>query len=206
VAGASAATPSPPSGSSSRPMTRAYDPASMGERPGKEPASHRIQVLRHLKSSWDDPGLDDHDRPLAPRGRRAGKLVRRYLKAMPAPDLVLCSSAKRTVQTWEAVRAAAPEADVEISPALYGADAESLLEHVRELPESVSSVLLIGHNPAIEQFAAGLSVSGAARERMAVKYPTGGLATITVRGPWRELSWAAGQLTEFVAPRDLARD
>ena len=164
-------------------------------------------LLRHLKSSWDDPGLPDHDRPLAPRGRRAGKLIRRVIQEEGmAPQLVLCSSAVRAVATWNAVRAGFPKGRrVAIEDGLYAASAESLLERLKGVPDEVETVLLVAHNPGIGDLAAGLAGAGDAQalERMQAKYPTGGLATLTFAGSWAGLGWAGAQLVGFVVPRDL---
>jgi len=168
---------------------------------------HRIHLLRHAKSSWDDADLRDHDRPLAPRGRRAAELLRTHIEAAGvAPQLVLCSSATRALQTWEGIRdGLPPETRVEVSGDLYDADAGSLLLRLNNLPETVRSVLVIGHNPAMEELAIGLSGGGdeAALGTLKTKYPTGGLATLTVDGTWAELSWQGAMLDDFVAPRDL---
>ena len=169
--------------------------------------SHRIHLLRHTKSSWDVTDLRDHDRPLAPRGRRAAERLRSHLEAAGvAPQLVLCSSATRALQTWEGIRdGLPPETRVEVSGDLYDADAGSLLVRLNHLPETVGSVLVIGHNPALEELALGLSGGGDddALGRMKAKYPTGGLATLTVDGTWSELSWQGATLDDFAAPRDM---
>ena len=164
-------------------------------------------LLRHLKSSWDDPGLPDHDRPLAPRGRRAGKRIRREIQDEGiAPQLVLCSSAVRAVATWKAIRAGVPEGRrVGIEHGLYAVSAESLLERLKGVPDEVETVLLVAHNPGIGDLAVGLAGTGdnSGLERMQAKYPTGGLATLTFAGSWADLGWASAQLVQFVTPRDL---
>ena len=166
-----------------------------------------LVLLRHLKSSWDEAGLADHDRPLAPRGHRAGGRIRRHLEeAGIAPELVLCSSAVRAVETWESVRDGVPgSADVEVEDGLYGASSESLLARLNGVPGAVGAVLLIAHNPGIENLALGLAGSGDAErvERMDEKYPTGGLATLRFAAPWAELTWGGAELVEFVVPREL---
>lgn len=169
--------------------------------------SRRIHLLRHAKSSWDDPSLADHDRPLAPRGRRATARITRHVRASKlSADVVLCSSATRAVQTWEGVRPGfAGTAAVEVADDLYEADALALLHRLEGLAGAVGSVLVVGHSPAIEELAIGLAASGAdpALERMRSKYPTGGLATLRFDGAWPELSWNRATLVEFVVPRDL---
>jgi len=166
-----------------------------------------LVLLRHLKSSWDDDGLADHDRPLAPRGHRAGERIRRHLEgAGVSPQLVLCSSAVRAVETWEAIRAGLPgDVELQIEDGLYAAGAESLLERLNGVPGSVANVLLIAHNPGIGDLAVGLAGSGPGdvRDRMAEKYPTGGLATLAFDGPWAGLVAEGAELRGFVVPRDL---
>jgi phosphohistidine phosphatase len=148
----------------------------------------RLYLLRHAKSSWDEPGLADHDRPLAPRGRRAAKAMGRYLREQGIePDLVLCSSATRARQTLKRLGLA----DARIEPDLYAADAATLR---RFIPET-ASVMLIGHNPGLQDLALSLVRSGPRLVELAAKFPTGALATI-------ELD--TGELIDFVRPRDLA--
>ena len=170
---------------------------------------HRVYLLRHAKSSWDEPELADHDRPLAKRGRKATKLLRDHAsEAGIEPDRVLCSSATRAVETLEGIRKGlSDDARVEIEPGLYGAGSETLLRRLQALPEEVGAVMLIGHNPAIETLAEELAGEGGdadAGARMAAKYPTGGLATLSFDGPWNELDWEGAQLEAFVVPRELA--
>jgi phosphohistidine phosphatase len=170
--------------------------------------THRIHLLRHAKSSWDDPALADHERPLAKRGRKAAALLGEHLRdAGVAPDLVLCSSAARAVETLEGIRSGlAPDTRVEVEAGLYGAGVQALLRRLRALPEDVGSVMLIGHNPAIEELATELAGPGSdadAGDRMRVKYPTGGLATLVFDGPWGDLDWEVATLDAFVVPKQL---
>src|ERR1700748_3384019 len=95
--------------------------------------TRRLLLLRHAKSSWDDPSLADQDRPLAPRGRKAAKRIGEYLRAEQTEiALVLCSSALRARETFERVQ---PPGAVTIEPELYGASASQLLERLRRLPD-----------------------------------------------------------------------
>jgi phosphohistidine phosphatase len=163
----------------------------------------RLYLLRHAKSSWQDPGLPDQDRPLASRGRRATKLVAEHLRRERiAPSLVLCSPARRTRETLEGIATGLGEdRSVRVERELYGASENDLLERLRAIPDEVQAVMLIGHNPAIQELALGLARSGGKLARIERKYPTGALATLTFTGSWRELETA--KLVDFVRPKDL---
>lgn len=166
----------------------------------------RLYLLRHAKSSWDDPGLADHDRPLAPRGRRAADRLGRHCKREGIrPALVLCSSATRARDTLERIRPGlGPQARVEADRGLYAASATELLERLRRLPDALPSVMLVGHNPGLQELALLLVHEGAGRERLEGKLPTGALATLTLRRlTWSGLHPGDAQLTELVRPRDL---
>jgi phosphohistidine phosphatase len=123
-----------------------------------------LYLLRHAKSSWGDPGLEDRDRPLNSRGRRAARLVAEHLRAEGvSPELVLCSASLRTRQTLAAILPALDgEVEARIEDALYSAGAEELLERLRSVPASTSSVLVIGHNPGLHELA--LSLAGTGRD------------------------------------------
>lgn len=166
-----------------------------------------VYLLRHAKSSWDDPALADHDRPLARRGIKASHRLRNHFRAAGiAPALVLCSSAARAVETLDGVRDALPaQTRIELEPGLYGADAEALLARLRRVPDGMRAVLLIGHNPSIAGLAVGLAHAGAGPDlqRMRSKYPTGALATLGFGGRWSELRWGGATLDAFVVPNDL---
>jgi phosphohistidine phosphatase len=161
----------------------------------------RLLLLRHAKSSWGDPTLADHDRPLAPRGRKAAQLIGAYLRGEAiSVSLVLCSSARRARETLELVD---PPGEMQIVPELYGASRDELLERVRQLPETSDSVMLVGHNPATQELAACLA--GDDDELAEQKFPTGALAVLTFAGPWRALRPGGARLTAFVKPRELSR-
>jgi phosphohistidine phosphatase len=163
--------------------------------------------MRHAKSSWDDPDLPDRLRPLAPRGVRAARAMGRHLRAVAvAPDLVLCSPARRAVETWEGVAPGVPpDTAVEIDEAIYHAEGDELLARLRDLPSEVGSVLVVGHNPGLQDLAADLVGFGdpALRERLLTKFPTGALATLEVPREWHVLKWGAASLVAFVVPREL---
>jgi phosphohistidine phosphatase len=167
----------------------------------------RLWLLRHAKSSWDEPDLPDRRRSLAPRGERAVAALARHLRATAvAPGLVLCSPARRAVQTWEGVAPGVPPGTpVTIDEAIYGAESDELLARLREVPAPIASVLLIGHNPEVQELAVDLvgSGDGGLRERLVAKFPTGALATLEVPGDWRDLAWGSATLLAFVVPREL---
>ena len=161
----------------------------------------RLVLVRHAKSSWADPDLDDHDRPLNGRGRRAAVRVGRHLRgAGLVPDLVLCSSAVRTRATLD--RFAFPSGTtVSIEDPLYGAGADALLQRLRVVPDDVRSVLLLGHNPGVEDLAALLVDD---RHVLPEKYPTAAVADLRLSiGRWDALAPGVGRLDGFVTPRGL---
>jgi phosphohistidine phosphatase len=167
--------------------------------------ARRLLLLRHAKSSWDHPELADHDRPLAPRGRRAAAAVGAHLGDLPElPDVVLCSTAVRTVQTLEGIRPALPvTTSVELDDALYGADDDELLEVVRRLPAAASCAMVIAHNPGIGDLAVLLTGHGddSARAAMASKFPTAALARLAFQQPWSAAGPGGATLEEFWTPR-----
>ena len=169
----------------------------------------RLYLLRHAKSSWGDPGLADHDRPLAPRGREAARRMAVHMRqAKVRPALVLCSSARRTVQTYKAI---APvlggSVEVSVEDDLYGASSAELLNRLRVLPERLEGVLVVGHNPGLGDLAMELAGDGdpAGLALLHEKFPTGALATLRLPGRWAKLSPGQAYLESLVVPRDLAR-
>ena len=169
---------------------------------------HRLYALRHAKSSWDDPALADHDRPLARRGEQSVKLLRDYVtRHTIAPDLVLCSSARRTIETLDGIRRALPaDVEVRIEGGLYGASAERLASAIRDVDDAFGAVLVIAHNPGLEDLVDRVVGEGdtALRERLTEKFPTGALASMSFDGRWAELGPGSVRLDDFVVPRDLA--
>lgn len=165
-----------------------------------------LYVLRHAKSSWSDGRLADHDRPLAPRGERATYALSRYIaEAGIGPALVLCSTAVRARQTLDRVVSALGDVDVWHEDALYGASARELVKRLRRLPPTVPSVMIVGHNPGLEDLALELVGDGeeSAVARLHAKFPTGALATMVVPDTWKALAPGGATLTAFVVPRDL---
>jgi phosphohistidine phosphatase len=170
-----------------------------------------LYLLRHAKSSWKDESLDDFDRPLNKRGRRAAMALGTYLaRASIAPAQVLCSSAKRTRETMDIIQAELKSVvPIRFEKGIYLADSPSLLRRLKRLNDSLSSVMLVGHNPGLERLALMLIAESddAVRRTLANKFPTGSLAVIESDvGRWADLKPGCGRLGSFVKGRDLGRD
>jgi phosphohistidine phosphatase len=150
--------------------------------------------------------MEDVDRPRAPPGGRAADRMRDNLDAEGIrPELVLCSSALRTRETLGRVLPGlGPELTVRIEPSVYSFDADQLLDRLRELPANVGSVLLIGHNPAMQELASLLAAQGDRLDDLRKGFPTAALAELDAPvGSWDELTPGSGRLERFVVPRDL---
>lgn len=165
-----------------------------------------LYLLRHAKSSWDDPALADHDRPLAARGIRATPVMADHLRhAGIVPDVVLCSSSRRTRETLDLLGDAIPAtSDVRVEEGLYHASADTLLRRIRMLSDSTRQAMLIGHNPAMQELAILLAGSGEHLARLIRKFPTAALASLdTSIDRWKDLAAGCATLTGFVRPKDL---
>lgn len=166
-----------------------------------------LTLLRHAKSGWDDPVTRDFDRPLNPRGRRAARTVGREMKAQGlAFDLAFASPARRVVETLEEVEAGYGALEAENDQRLYLASTATLLEIVRATPDEVDRLLLVGHNPGLEELALCLARRDEAglRGEVEVKYPTGTVAEIELHVEhWTEVKEGAGRIVRFIRPRDL---
>jgi phosphohistidine phosphatase len=164
-------------------------------------AVKQLYILRHAKSSWDDAGLPDHERPLAPRGEKAAARIAEHLRSEGiAPELVLCSTALRTRQTLAALLAALPgDVVVALEDDLYGVGLDGLLARLRDLDDEVGSVLVIGHNPTLHALALALTGRGDRLDR----FPTGALAAVAFDGSWADLGEVEAELESFVVPREL---
>lgn len=174
-----------------------------------------LSLLRHAKSSWDKPSLDDFDRPLAKRGQKAAPEIGAALAARGLrPDLILCSGAVRARQTLELVLAklGAPAPEVVYDDAVYMATPATLLARLqaataRSVHGTPRHVMLLGHNPGLEELALLLVGSGGAddRARMAEKFPTAAVAVIAFNAAdWPAIAPGAGRLEHFLVPKHLA--
>jgi phosphohistidine phosphatase len=163
-----------------------------------------IHVFRHAKSSWADPDQGDRDRPLAARGKRAARAMAKHMReAEVAPALILCSPAKRARQTLELIAPALGTPEVLIEEGLYGAPAEDLLERLRYLPDSVPSVMIIGHNPGLQDLAGLLLRDAGKRTTLPEDFPTAALVTLAIEQTWSELDRATADLVAYADPHTI---
>jgi phosphohistidine phosphatase len=168
----------------------------------------RLMLMRHAKSDRT-PGVEDHDRPLNERGRAAAPEMGAYLAEQKlVPGLIVCSTAKRTRQTWELIAPSLPKGTrVVFDDGLYLAESDAIAALVRALPKDAASALLIGHNPGLQDAAIALAGAGDAdaRRRLRDHYPTAGLAVIDfARDEWAAVRARGGRLERFVTPKSIA--
>ena len=164
----------------------------------------RLILTRHAKSSWDDPRVQDHARALNDRGRRSATAIGRWLENNGhAPDLVLCSTALRTRETWAIIAdeiAATPE--VRYEKTLYAAPAERMLSLLQSL-DGRTTVMILGHNPGSAMLAGALAAAPPPHPQFH-RYPTAATTVFAFDADeWRDVGWNSGRIIDFVVPRDL---
>jgi phosphohistidine phosphatase len=180
-------------------------------------SGRKLVLFRHAKSAWP-AGVADHERPLAPRGQRDAPVMGRWLRdAGYTPGQVLCSTARRARETWQfAQTGLGTTPPVTFEPGVYEATAAGLLAIIRRTPAAVGTLLVIGHNPTMEELALMLAaaVPGTRAdplpntpapnvlERMQVKFPTAAIAVLEFGVAWRALAQGRAHLAAFVTPRD----
>ncbi|MEM6489916.1 MAG: histidine phosphatase family protein [Pseudomonadota bacterium] len=159
-----------------------------------------LLLLRHAKSSWANPELPDFDRPLNKRGQRSAKALGRWLHSNGTlPELVYCSSARRTRETWDGLKL---PGEVAFRDDLYEADSGAVLDVVRACP--TPSLLVIGHNPGLADLAHSLARTAPAHARWS-DYPTGALTSLRFEvSAWADLVPGTGTVEAFLTPHDLA--
>jgi phosphohistidine phosphatase len=165
----------------------------------------KLYLLRHAKSSWDEPELADSKRPLAPRGRRAAALIADHMRGDGlSPELVICSPAVRARQTLDGLGDAIGSARIELADDIYDAHESDLLERIRKVPDAIDSVLMIGHNPSIQRLTLLLATESDLLDDARAKFPTAALATLAIdRAHWSDVHAGDATLEGFVKPRDL---
>lgn len=167
----------------------------------------RLLLFRHAKSSWEDEGQDDFDRPLSARGRKAVPLIAAYLREHGlCPDLVLCSTACRARETLAlALPFLQGEATLRMEDSLYLASSARLLNRLRKVDSQSALVMIVAHNPGLQDLALTLAAAGDGLAQVRSKFPTAALAEIDFEARnWTSLQRQSGILTRFVTPRALA--
>ena len=160
----------------------------------------RLIVLRHAKSDWDSDASTDHDRPLNARGRRDSPRVGRELAKLSwAPELVLSSDAVRAVETWRRMADAFDDVPLRLLPSLYLAGYEAVCEALDDLPATLGTVMVVGHNPGWEELVARLS----GKEP---KVTTANAVLLTIEAPsWPEAAtrMSRWRIAHHLRPKDL---
>jgi phosphohistidine phosphatase len=172
----------------------------------------RLLLLRHAKAVPASPGIEDHERELMARGREDAPAIGRYMTSNAfVPDLIVCSTARRTVETADLLTAQLPATrQIEYAEELYLAEPGTIFAVIRGAPERAKTLMVIGHNPGIEHLATMLArepVKRKERNRFDLieeKYPTAALAVLDFDAArWRDVVPGTGALTDFIRPRDL---
>jgi phosphohistidine phosphatase len=165
-----------------------------------------LTLLRHAKSTWDDPVARDFDRPLNRRGRKAAHAIGAEMRRLGlAFDAVIASPAVRVKETLAEVDTGyGSDLGAIFDQRVYLASTETLLEMVRSADDSAGRLLLVGHNPGLESLAIELTRGCSLRDEIAIKYPTATLAEIELPAEsWRDVAPGTGRLARFIRPRDL---
>lgn len=164
-------------------------------------------LLRHAKSSWTDEHLVDHQRPLAPRGRRAAPAVAARLREIGVlPDHVVSSTSVRTRETIGLASEHLDNPSTDFEEEVYLAGPGRLLEVVRDVDDTVDTLMLVGHNPGMHELALALVDGGGTNEhaRLGAKFPTAAAAVIQLDiDAWRDIAPGLGTLVRFIRPKDL---
>jgi phosphohistidine phosphatase len=170
-----------------------------------------LTLLRHAKSSWDDPSARDFDRPLNRRGRKAARAMGKAMREQGiAFDQIVASPAARVVGTLEDLAEGyGGPIDPVFDQRVYLATAATLLKLVQGANDTAERLLVVGHNPGMEALALMLTRDddNGLRGKMLTKYPTAALAEIALPvDRWRDVDLGKGQLARFIRPRDLDPD
>ncbi len=167
---------------------------------------HKLHLLRHAKSSWKDDA-EDHQRRLSKRGREAARRVAKHLPAaIGVPDVVLCSSARRTWETLDLVLAEfAVRPRTVVEEELYAASRERLTQRLRRVAEEDANVLLIGHNPGLHELAIALADPGSPGYRALAcgKFPTAARASFQISSRWSAIGHSRHRLIDYVTAESL---
>ncbi|SFW49585.1 SixA phosphatase family protein [Amycolatopsis australiensis] len=163
--------------------------------------TRRLIILRHAKSAWPDD-VPDHERPLGPRGLRDAPRLGRWLGDNGyVPEHVLCSTARRTRETWAGIAGELPSRpDVEYDDDLYGAGPAEFLHAIRGVSDEVATLAVVGHEPGVSELALHLAGYGDDTRQVRAKFPTGAAVVVDTADSWADLE--TGKLVAFFRPRD----
>lgn len=164
--------------------------------------------LRHAKSSWALPGLDDFDRPLNGRGNDAAPQMASWLVSEGiTPDVIVCSSAKRTRETLAHIDPIfGQKAATIMEPSLYLASSDTLFECAAELDDGFQTAMLLAHNPGLHDAALSVLTAESRREsgEMRARFPTCACAVVSLAiNRWNEITTDIGELNAYMTPRRL---
>jgi len=161
-----------------------------------------LYLFRHAKSSWEDPGLADFDRPLNKRGEKAAPLMGKVMKARDVcPAIVLCSPSKRTRQTARLAlkKAGLDEAEIVFNNDLYLATTGGLIDRIKNIDDLLNSAMMIGHNPGLSELVYLLTGVEEA-------FPTAALACLRLNiAHWKDVKTGCGKIEWIVRPREIVR-
>lgn len=166
-----------------------------------------LLILRHAKSDRAQPGVDDFARPLNSRGRDAAARMGAWMKEHHLqPEWVICSPSVRTRETLTLLRQhlAIPETLIDFDERLYLADVATLLGVLTRCPQDMNNVLLVGHNPGVEQLLVHLCGEALPVSAKGKLMPTAALAQIALPDDWHTLPLRAGKLTQIIRPEEFA--
>ncbi len=161
----------------------------------------KLWIIRHAKSSWDQPGLSDFDRPLNKRGRRDGPVMQAWLKRQDClPQWIISSDSNRTRETSEYVQAALNSSvPVIFSHQLYLPSLYNILDAIAETPSEITSLAVISHNPASTQI-----INWLAGKTVIDNLPTLGIARFNIDVTWNVISESCGRLDFISTPKLLS--
>ena len=166
-----------------------------------------LSAMRHAKSSWDFPDLDDHDRPLNKRGVNSAKLICEFfIKKKLKFDLVYCSSSKRTIQTLNILSEKISFKKIIKKKALYHASEDEIIHILKQTVDNYKTLLLINHEPSISELINRICLKENSDqfENLKRKFPTAAVAEVSFNfNDWKKLSKVKGKLISFIKPKDL---
>lgn len=193
-------------------MPKGYNPKIFGKLSAPYEMTKMLLLMRHAKSSWNDPALPDFDRKLNRRGIKAAARMGAHIRETGIiPELALCSSARRARETWELVQESFHEMiEAKAMKGLYLASPNQILRVIRTVPNNVRHLLVLAHNPGVQELAHHLAADTKGGdacgflEETPARFPTAALALFTVEvNSWSEIDQGSTHLGEFILPREL---